>query len=264
MAHQTGNIKYLGSFKSIRQWRRRRDKRTLAGEKGGANRDLILNNPAFARTRENMSELGGCDAAVKAIRIGLQKLLPEFSDTGFTGRLVALVKMINVMDGDGERGKREVLFSQNRPIFKTLTFHPKKKIDFQLRKSITTSHPELRLEATIKINSLNPNLQLVPASAQFYRVINHISIISDFAYNENNQRYETLSESDTKSAVAYSDYTPVNTPLSAEVKAAFPVGTQLSETDTVLQCVGIAYYMKSGKEGYRQFTERSMLVYDVF
>lgn len=264
MAHQTGNIKYLGSFKSIRHWRNRRDRRTLAGEKGGANRDLILNNPAFARTRENMSEIAGCDAAVKAIRIGLQHLLPEYSDTYFTGRLVALVKMINVMDGDGEKGKREVLFSQNRPILKTLTFHPKKKIDFQLRKSITTSHPESRLEATIKINGLNPNLQLVPASAQFYRVINHISIISDFAYHENNMRYEALSQSDTKSAVAYSDYTPVNTPLSAEVKAAFPVGTQLSETDTVLQCVGIAYYMKSGKEGYRQFTERSMLVYDVF
>ena len=70
------NIKYLGSFKSIRHWRNRRDRRTLAGEKGGANRDLIMNNPAFARTRENMSELGGCDAAVKAIRIAIAKAAP--------------------------------------------------------------------------------------------------------------------------------------------------------------------------------------------
>lgn len=264
MAHQTGNIRYLGSFKSIRHYRRRRDKRTLAGEKGGANRDLIMHNPAFALTRLNMNEFGGCDAVVKAIRIGLRDLLPEYSDTDFTGRLVAIVKMINVKDEDGARGKREVLFSQNRPILKTLTFHVKKKIDFQLRKSITTSHPESRTEVTIKVNGLNPNLQVVPASAQFYRVVNHISIISDFAYHEGNRRYEALSQSDKKSAIAYSDYTPVNTPLSAEVKAAFREGILLSEKDTVLQCVGIEYYMRSGKDGYRPFTDKSMMVFDVF
>ena len=264
MAHQTGNIRYLGSFKSIRHYRRRRDKRTLAGEKGGANRDLIMHNAAFAVTRLNMNEFAGCDAVVKAIRLGLLSLLPEYSDTDFTGRLVAIVKMINLKDEDGARGKREVLFSQNRPIFKTLTFTVKKKIDFQLRKSITTSHPESRTEATIKVNALNPNLQVVPASAQFYRVVNHISVISDFAYDEGNRRYEALSQSDKKSAIAYSDYTPVNTPLSAEVKAAFREGTLLTEKDTVLQCVGIEYYMRSGKEGYRAFTDKSMMVFDVF
>ena len=264
MAHQTGNIRYLGSFKSIRHYRRRRDKRTLAGEKGGANRDLIMNNDAFAVTRLNMNEFGGCDAVVKAIRLGLLSLLPEYSDTEFTGRLVAIVKMINVMDVDGARGKREVLFSQNRPIFKTLTFTVKKKIDFQLRKSITTSHPESRTEATIKVNGLNPNLQVVPASAQFYRVVNHISVISDFAYDEGNRRYEALSQSDTKRAIAYSDYIPVNTPLSVALKAAFREGIVLNETDTVLQCIGIEFYIRSGVDGYVPYTTGSMMVYDVF
>ena len=77
MAIQTGAIKYRGSFKSIRNYMNLHDPNTYAGEKGGANRDLILNNPAFARTRENMSEFGGCGAAVKAIRRGFLNLLPE-------------------------------------------------------------------------------------------------------------------------------------------------------------------------------------------
>jgi len=64
--------------------------------------------------------------------------------------------------------------------------------------------------------------------------------------------------------LVYSDYTPVNTPLTAEVKAAFPEGTLLTESDTVLQCVGIEFYLRSGKEGYRRYPGGSMMVYDVF
>ena len=36
------------------------------------------------------------------------------------------------------------------------------------------------------------------------------------------------------------------------------------ESDTVLQCVGIEYYIKSGANGYLRYSEGSMMVYDVF
>ena len=95
MAILTGLISYLGSFKNIRHYRNLYDPKIYAGEKGGANRDLIMNNPAFKRTRENMSEFGGCGVAVKAIRRGLQNLLPEKADAHFTGRLMQMMKKIN-------------------------------------------------------------------------------------------------------------------------------------------------------------------------
>ena len=264
MAYQTGNIRYRGSFKSIRHWNNAHDNKTYAGEKGGASRDEILNNPVFARTRENMMEFEGCARIVKAIRRGLYNLIPEHTDTHFTSRLVALVKMINLKDDAGVRGKRAFSFSLNRPILRILTFHEKKKIDHQLRRSISTSHPESRAEVTIRVNGLNPDPQLVPASAQFYRVIIHISTISDRVYDENVQRYEPLSPADTMNAIAYSDYTAVNTPLNATLKAMFPEGTMLDETATVLQCVGIEFYIRSGTGEYLRFSEGSMLVFDVF
>ena len=65
-------------------------------------------------------------------------------------------------------------------------------------------------------------------------------------------------------AITYSDYIPVNTPLSAAIKTSFPEGNLLTESDTVLQCVGIEYYIKSGADGYLRYSEGSMLVYDVF
>jgi hypothetical protein len=65
-------------------------------------------------------------------------------------------------------------------------------------------------------------------------------------------------------AITYSDYIPVNTLLSAEIKSAFPEGTLLTGSETVLQCVGIEYYIKSGADGYLRYSEGSMMVYDVF
>jgi hypothetical protein len=264
MAYQKGILDYRGSFKSIRNYRNKKDPKTYAGEKGGACKELIMNNPAFALTRENMCEFKGCGAAVEAIRRGLDHLIPEHTDTRFTGRLVKIVKKINVKDPLGEHGSRSIQFSIGRMILNTLTLHEKRKIDHQLRRFITTSHPESRTEATIRVNGLNPNPLLVPASAQYYRVVNHLSIISDYAYNKSNKKYEALNPLDTTSVFAYSDYIPVNTPLTIALKAAFPSGTVISNTATVLQCVGIVYYIRSGVDFYFAYTSGTMLVYDVF
>ena len=264
MAYQKGILDYRGSFKSIRNYRNKKDPRTLAGEKGGANRELIMNNPAFERTRENMCEFKGCGEAVKAIRQGLNHLIPEHTDTRFTGRLVKIVKKINVKDPLGEHGSRSILFTIGKTILNTMTLHERRKIDHQLRRFITTSHPETRTEATIRVNGLTPNPLFVPTSAQYYRVVNHLSIISDYAYNTSNRKYEALNTLDTTSVFAYSDYIPVNTPLTIALKAAFPLGTVLSETATVLQCIGIVYYIKSGVDVYFAYTSGTMLVYDVF
>jgi hypothetical protein len=264
MAYQTGIIQYKGSFKSIRNYTNVGDPTIYAGEKGGANRDLIMNNPAFDLTRKNMSEFKGCGIAVKSIRYGLQQLIPEYTDTRFTGRLVALVKMINLRDEEGIRGKRAIKFSLNRPILKTLNLHEKRKIDYEIKRCIKSSHPESRAEVTIMVNGFNPGPELVPGNPQYYRVINHLNIISDYAYSENMRGYEPLNPVNGKRAYVYSDYTPINTPLTVALKAAFPEGTLLTETDTVLQCVGIEYYIRSGAEGYILYTTGTMLLFDVF
>ena len=264
MAYQKGIIEYRGSFKSVRNYKTKKDPRILAGEKGGANKELIMNNPAFERTRENMCEFKGCGAAVEAIRRGLYNLIPEHTDTRFTSRLVKVVKKINVKDPLGEHGSRSILFSIGRMLLKTMTLHEKRKIDHQLRRYITTSHPESRAEATIRVNGLTPNPLLVPVEAQYYRVVNHLSIISDYVYNENDKLYEALNPLDTMNVFAYSEYTPVNTPLTVSLKAAFPEGTVLTDSATVLQCVGIVYYIRSGANDYFAYTSGTMLVYDVF
>jgi hypothetical protein len=105
---------------------------------------------------------------------------------------------------------------------------------------------------------------LIPTGADFYRVQNHISIISDYTYVEANRRYEPLSAMNGKSAFAYSAYTPIGTELTDEIVASFPVGTAVTDDDSVIQCVGIEFFVKSGPAGYAPMQGRSMEVIDVF
>jgi hypothetical protein len=149
-------------------------------------------------------------------------------------------------------------------MLKSLNLHEKRKIDFELKRSTTQRHPDSRTEATIMVNGLNPGPKLVPGNAQYYRVINHLSIVSDYVYNVEGHSYNPQSPLNATAAYVYSDYTAVNTPLSVELKAAFMDGTVLSENDTVLQCVGIEFYNRAGTEGYVFYSTGTMLLSDVF
>jgi len=264
MAILTGAIKYRGSFKSIRNYVNLHDPNVYAGEKGGANRDLIMNNPAFARTRENMNEFGGVGLCVKAIRQGLQNLLPEQTDKLFTSRLMKVVKEINRRDPAGVHGKRAINISGERPFFATIVFNVLQRIAEKLVKQFVWEHPITRASAKLTLTALDIKKVMIPVGATHYRVQNHLSIISDYTYVEANRRYEPLSQLNELSTHVYSEYTPVETSLTDELDVAFPVGTAPGDDDSVIQCVGVEFYLKSGATGYLPLKGSSMYIVDVF
>jgi hypothetical protein len=264
MAILTGAIKYRGSFKSIRNYVTLHDPNVYAGEKGGANKDQIMNNPVFARTRENMREFGGVGVAVKAIRRGLLNLLPEQTDKLFTSRLMKIVKEVNRRDYEGIRGKRAISFSSNQPLLNSIVFNKLEAIAESLINQFVHLHPITRATATLSLTDLTIKAELVPAGATHFRIQNHISIISDYAYVDINRRYETASPQNTISAFVYSEYTPIGTALTDELVAAFPVGTLPSDADTVIQCVGVEFYQLNGIANYSPLKGGSMLVIDAF
>ena len=264
MAILTGAFKYRGSFKSVRNYMTLHDTNTYAGEKGGANRNLILNNAAFARTRENMSEFAGCGVAAKAIRRGLLNLLPEQTDKHFTSRLMSIVKEVNRRDFEGTRGSRAILFSANRSALKVVVFDVLQDMAGNIKDFLVSTHPVSRAEATLTVTTLTIKPVFVPKGATHFRIQNHLSIISDYSYSEGNRRYEPLSLLNSKSAFAYSEYTPVKTSLTEVVKAAYPIATVLDKDFTVIQSIGIEFYVKTGGDVYLPLKGSSMLVNDVF
>jgi len=264
MAIQTGNIKYRGSFKSIRNYVNLHDPRTFAGEKGGANRDLIMNNPAFARTRENMVEFAGCGKACKAIRKGLNNLLPDQTDKRFTARLMSLVKVINRHDIEGEHGRRGIFFTEAHTIIQSLVFNKLNNLADKWSRLFIVAHPVSKAEATLNVTNFTLKDCDIPKGATHYRLLNHLSAISDYTYSELTRQYEPLSGLDATNAFKYSEYTPVETALTVELKAEFPVGTVIGDDCTILECVGIEFYIPNGKGKYTPTVGNSLVMKDVF
>ena len=264
MAIQTGAIKYRGSFKSIRNYVNLHDGNTYAGEKGGANRELIMNHPAFARTRENMCEFGGCGVAVKALRYGFINLLPEQTDKGFTGRLMRLVKEINRHDIEGERGKRSIIFSSAKPILCKIVFNVLQGVVNSFKNSFIFTHPVSRAEATLKITDMKIKSVLIPKGATHFRVQNYLSSISDYSYSETTHRYEAIDQFNSQSAFKYSEYTKIDTALTVELKAEYPVGTLISEDCTIIQSVGIEFFITTDGTTYKPMVGSSYMIVDVF
>ena len=264
MAILTGAIKYRGSFKSIRNYVNLHDSNVYAGEKGGANKDLIMNNPAFVRTRENMNEFSGCGAVVKAIRRGFLNLLPEQTDKLFTSRLMKIAKEVNRKDFEGIRGKRAITFSADKPALMNIVFSKLQDIADVLQTQFSFEHPITRISATLTLTAFAIKPVLVPAGATHYRVQNHVSIISDYEYADINRRYDPLSALNALSAFDYSEYTPVGTALTDSIVAAFPLGTAPGDSDTVIECVGVEFYQLSGTDKYLPLKGSSIMVVDVY
>ena len=264
MAIQTGAIKYRGSFKSIRNYMNLHDGNTYAGEKGGANRDLIMNNPAFVRTRENMVEFGGCGVAVKALRLGFLNLLPEQSDKHLTARLMKMVKEVNRHDIEGTKGKRGIFFSDSHTIIGKMVLNKLQHVAESLRNAFVFTHPVGKIDATLNVTDLLIKPILVPKGATHFRILNHISTISDYEYSELTRAYEASSGFNAQSAFKYSEYTAIDAKLTAELKAEFPVGTIIDDACTIIESVGVEFYACTNTKDYIPLKGGSMMVIDVY
>ena len=71
MARIYGSNKILGTIGGVRHYKLPGCDFIIAAEKGGANGNLIKNNPAFARTRENNEEWKGITLSAKHVKWAL-------------------------------------------------------------------------------------------------------------------------------------------------------------------------------------------------
>jgi hypothetical protein len=212
MAKQTGPIKYTGTIGDVRHFKIKGLKGSYAGMIGGPSAEQIATAPEFARTRENMNEFGGCALAGKAVRVGFASVLSNMSDPQVTGRLTAIMKKINLEDGSEARGQRAVLVSAVPNYLLDFEFNRFRSLDGTLNAPMTITPSVARDESVLDVPIFNPlNYLSIPAGATHFRIINAIAVISDYAYNPTTKVYEATDPTlDKLSAVAFSDYLPVN------------------------------------------------------
>ena len=76
--------------------------------KGGVERNRIMNDPNYERTRENMSEFGTIASSGKLLRNSISILMNRAKDTRTSNRIVSLMSTIKNLDNQSLRGQRKV------------------------------------------------------------------------------------------------------------------------------------------------------------
>ncbi|MBU0695990.1 MAG: hypothetical protein KKE39_05625 [Bacteroidetes bacterium] len=268
MARQTGPLKYSGTLGDIRHFKIKGLKGDFAGLKGGPSGDQVKTGPEFKRTRENMNEFGGCAIAGKSVRIGLSQLMKQMSDSQLTGRLTGIMKKINLEDQSEARGYRAILISTQPQYLKGIGFNKNVNFDSIFFAPFTLAGTAGRDGSTLTVDAFNPlSFVNAPAGATHFRLINAISVVSDFAFNAQSGAYEPIDlELNELSNISYSDYLDLSAPTATPtvVTNALP-GTPTLTTDvTVLGSVGIEFYQKVGANYYLFNSGNALKVQDIF
>jgi hypothetical protein len=267
MAKQTGLVKYSGTLGGVRHFKIKGLQGDFAGLSGGPTADQIYNDPSFERTRENMSEFGGSATAAKSIRVGLSNIVKQMSDPQLTGRLTAIMKEINLKDTSGVRGQRSILISQNSGDLQGFNFDKNISFTSVFNAPASTSITPARDSVTIEVQPFNPlNYINAPAGATHFRLINAITVISDYAYNDKTGKYEPVdSSTNGLNDVQYSAYTDLSSLTSLiTLTSTLPGSPTLSTDVTGLLCVGIEFYQEVGSNYYLFSSGNALMVAGTF
>jgi hypothetical protein len=180
MAELIGPIRFKGSIGGMSCYYNKVLKKWIFRTKGGANKNQIENNAAFARTRENMTEFNACGKFCKQIRLGLFEL-DELNYGMYMNGMVKLAKFIQKMDPIGPRGWRSIEASRHKEMLTDIDFnqnHPFKQV--VLRKPVVTSDAD-RMTVTVEFPHFVSQWELFwKEKYSDYRFILAISQLSDY------------------------------------------------------------------------------------
>lgn len=264
MAILKGVITFVGKLGRIRNFKKLHDPNIYASETGSVPKQIYKTSPAFKNNRLSNDEFGGCARAVKGIREGLYKVIPEMVDPKFTERLMKFTRNLTKQDKGGVLGKRSLRFSNVRSSMKSLYFNHKYRAIDSAVYSLRSTHSDSRVETTLAVNGLNMKIMKSPSGATHYRILSHVSIVSDYCYSEMNKRYDPTNSLDGLSAFAYSELARLGDDFSAQIKVSFPAGTVLAEDCSVMHCVAIEFMEPNGGGTYRPIYGASLKMMDVF
>ena len=268
MARQLGHVNYGGTIGQIRHFKIKGLNGNYAGLKGGATGDQIKNDSAFVRTRENMNEFGGCAIVGKSLRTGLAQIMKQMSDPQLAGRLTGIMKKINLEDQSEARGYRAILVSVQPQYLLGLNFNRHNSFEGLFTGEVETLASSERDSVTMNVEPFSTlNNVNAPAGATHFRLVNAITVLSDFAFNATTKVYEpiepTLNET---SKITYSDYIELGSSVAAplSVESVLPGTPTMTADVSLISCVGIEFYQKVGANYYIFSVGNSLKIKNIF
>ena len=189
MARNDGPIQFTGSLGNIRSYYDRSLGKHILSTKGGANKNLIKNNPAFARTRDCMNEFTGCTRWASMLRRGLLIVRHLCFSRYFSG-IVKLAKEIQVRDQESTYGFRSVESSKVPYLLREVNFNVIHPFNNVIRDAYGVIFSQDKKTAHFSMLGFIPRARLNwPTPFHSFRLYLVIAQLSDMVCDELNGQY---------------------------------------------------------------------------
>jgi hypothetical protein len=237
MARQASFLKMKGTLGGLTFYKSRDGH--LIREKGGIERQRILNDPQFIRTRENMAEFGRAAQASKAFRTVFRKVLNQNPERRLASLLTKNFLKLLQQDTLSTRGERN-LYGVSPIVMQQLDLNPRSKFRDNVFIGYSHDFQDEDGVAVLSIPAHNPQ-----DSIMSYKDATHYRFFSAFGYFD-------LTTMLGEAAYGYSP----NLPLNAQSNAAQQVTATLdvSEVDLTnsirFMLIGIEFYKQESTGFY--------------
>lgn len=208
--------------------------------KGGVSKNRIMNDPAFARTRENGAEFGSIALSGKLLRTALGPMVFRAKDSKLTSRLVKVMGQIKNLDSVSARGSRNVAEGLNNSsstsVLEGFDFNAKATLGSVLNSIVTVDIAT----GTVSIAAYNPLEQMrSPEGASHFSLqVGFLNI--DFATGA----YELTQSAKEIYTLEHSMIAPVLTPVGTPTVSG--TGMHFLLIEFFQEINGVSYMLNNG------------------
>ena len=231
---------------------------------GGVDKSRIEKDPAFKRTRENMSEFGASATVGKALRQGYANIIKTMSDSSVTGRLTGIMKRINSV-GAGIRGQRIFEILTNKAVLEGFEFNKTAPLDaiFYAPSTAPTLDANRSIATWVVPDFNTSNYIQAPEGATHFILVLATTVLSDYAYNTALKKYEaTNTDENETNGIAFSAEIPIGGMVGADTTLTVDLGfaVALPATVAVINAVGVIFYQEINTLFYELASDNAMKI----
>lgn len=246
MAIQNSFIKIKGSLGGLTFYER--NGKTLVKTATSVDKERIMNDPKYRRTRENMQEFGAAATLGKAFRLGFAGISREIKTRSNTGRITGMMKRIN-RTGSGNRGERSFEITPNKQILEGFNFNKKLPLDSVFYPPYEAPVIDAnRSEVTWTVPDFNTqNYIRIPNGASHAKLVLHTAILSDFIFDSAEGEYKFIHpDENTKNVMSVSSEFALVGDIGSDIILTADLGltAALPATAGVLISTGILFYQQ--------------------
>lgn len=180
MAKLKGPHGLEGKLGGLSYYKMRGVEGTVVREPGGPSKYKIKKDPQLHLLRRNNAEFSGRSTAGKWIRKVIHAQLP-MADYNISGPLAALLKAVQVLDTEGDLGKRTIRLSANPLVIKGFPLNKKALFDSVVRSPVEYTISRETGSVRVQIPALMPAINLfTPDNYAMFQLVVAWGVVPDF------------------------------------------------------------------------------------